>query len=146
MQASENRRVFITQSYVSKVNLSFVLREDNILFRNNGSSMFQVQNDVLGNITNNFLDSLNTAWNDHQIAMVMIRDILMYMVRYLLQCKPEKKQQVACAGFTIQRTGELYERKKPRKSIFIVIGTQSSRICSKLTKEGLQQCVESVQS
>jgi len=41
----------------------------------------KVQQDVLANITNNFLDSLNIAWNDHQIAMVMIRDILMYMDR-----------------------------------------------------------------
>lgn len=28
----------------------------------------------------NFLEVLNVAWNDHQTAMVMIRDILMYMV------------------------------------------------------------------
>ena len=80
--------------------------------------MFQVQKDVLGNITNNFLDSLNTAWNDHQIAMVMIRDILMYMVRYLLQCKSQKKQQVVCGGFTIQTQGEFYQRNKPGNSIF----------------------------
>ena len=32
-------------------------------------------------MTNNFLEALNFAWNDHQIAMVMIRDILMYMDR-----------------------------------------------------------------
>lgn len=41
----------------------------------------KVREEVLANITNNFLDSLNVAWNDHQIAMVMIRDILMYMDR-----------------------------------------------------------------
>jgi len=27
-----------------------------------------------------FLDSLNEAWSDHKISMLMIRDILMYMV------------------------------------------------------------------
>lgn len=41
----------------------------------------KVREDVLENINNNFLESLNTAWDDHQIAMVMIRDILMYMDR-----------------------------------------------------------------
>ena len=33
---------------------------------------------------NNFLEALNMAWADHQTAMVMIRDILMYMVRVKL--------------------------------------------------------------
>ena len=41
----------------------------------------KVRQDVLDNITNSFLESLNVAWNDHQTAMVMIRDILMYMDR-----------------------------------------------------------------
>jgi len=40
-----------------------------------------VREEVLASMTNNFLESLNFAWNDHQIAMVMIRDILMYMDR-----------------------------------------------------------------
>lgn len=30
---------------------------------------------------NNFLQTLNQAWVDHQTSMVMIRDILMYMDR-----------------------------------------------------------------
>lgn len=40
----------------------------------------QVREDVLNSLNNNFLQTLNQAWNDHQTAMVMIRDILMYMV------------------------------------------------------------------
>lgn len=35
---------------------------------------------MLNSLNNNFLQTLNQAWNDHQTAMVMIRDILMYMV------------------------------------------------------------------
>lgn len=42
--------------------------------------MFKVREDVLNSLNNNFLQTLNQAWNDHQTAMVMIRDILMYMV------------------------------------------------------------------
>ena len=40
----------------------------------------QVRFDVLESLNNNFLQTLNNAWNDHQTSMVMIRDILMYMV------------------------------------------------------------------
>ncbi|XP_016330389.1 cullin-3-like [Sinocyclocheilus anshuiensis] len=39
----------------------------------------KVREDVLHSLNNNFLQTLNQAWNDHQTAMVMIRDILMYM-------------------------------------------------------------------
>lgn len=35
---------------------------------------------MLKALNNNFLQTLNAAWNDHQTSMVMIRDILMYMV------------------------------------------------------------------
>jgi len=41
----------------------------------------KVRNDVLAALNNNFLQTLNAAWNDHQTSMVMIRDILMYMDR-----------------------------------------------------------------
>lgn len=44
----------------------------------------QVREDVLNSLNNNFLQTLNQAWNDHQTAMVMIRDILMYMVGMVL--------------------------------------------------------------
>ena len=39
---------------------------------------------MLAALNNNFLQTLNMAWNDHQTSMVMIRDILMYMVSSLL--------------------------------------------------------------
>jgi len=45
----------------------------------------KVRRDVLNSLHNNFLATLNTAWNDHQTAMVMIRDILMYMDRVYVQ-------------------------------------------------------------
>lgn len=45
----------------------------------------QVRVDVLESLNNNFLQTLNQAWNDHQTSMVMIRDILMYMDRVYVQ-------------------------------------------------------------
>ena len=45
----------------------------------------KVRNDVLQNLNNQFLQTLNAAWNDHQTSMVMIRDILMYMGRVYVQ-------------------------------------------------------------
>jgi cullin 3 len=45
----------------------------------------KVRKDVLHSLHNNFLSVLNQAWNDHQTAMVMIRDILMYMDRVYVQ-------------------------------------------------------------
>merc|ERR1711915_433123 len=45
----------------------------------------KVRHDVLQALNNNFLQTLNAAWNDHQTAMVMIRDILMYMDRVYVQ-------------------------------------------------------------
>lgn len=45
----------------------------------------KVRKDVLQSLNNNFLSVLNQAWNDHQTAMVMIRDILMYMDRVYVQ-------------------------------------------------------------
>lgn len=40
----------------------------------------QVRKDVNESLHGNFLSVLNAAWQDHTTAMVMIRDILMYMV------------------------------------------------------------------
>lgn len=48
-------------------------------------SILQVRSDVLKSLNNNFLLTLNQAWNDHQTAMVMIRDILMYVDRVYVQ-------------------------------------------------------------
>lgn len=36
-------------------------------------------------VTQNFLETLNKAWTDHTTAMVMIRDILMYMDRVYVE-------------------------------------------------------------
>uniref|UniRef100_A0A915Q496 Cullin family profile domain-containing protein n=1 Tax=Setaria digitata TaxID=48799 RepID=A0A915Q496_9BILA len=44
-----------------------------------------VRNEVLAAVNGSFLEVLNTAWQDHIIAMVMIRDILMYMDRVYVQ-------------------------------------------------------------
>ncbi|VDN05739.1 unnamed protein product [Thelazia callipaeda] len=44
-----------------------------------------VRNEVLSAINGSFLEVLNTAWQDHIVAMVMIRDILMYMDRVYVQ-------------------------------------------------------------
>ena len=41
----------------------------------------KVRQDVIDSLINNFLTTLNAAWEDHRTAMVMIRDILMYMDR-----------------------------------------------------------------
>ncbi|XP_065889217.1 cullin-3-like isoform X2 [Dysidea avara] len=41
----------------------------------------EVKDDVMTSMHNNFLETLGEAWADHQTAMVMIRDILMYMDR-----------------------------------------------------------------
>jgi cullin 3 len=41
----------------------------------------KVRQDVIDSLNNNFLTTLNGSWNDHRTAMIMIRDILMYMDR-----------------------------------------------------------------
>ncbi|CAK9296805.1 unnamed protein product [Gordionus sp. m RMFG-2023] len=45
----------------------------------------KVRKDIMESLHNNFLATLISAWNDHQIAMIMIRDILMYMDRVYVQ-------------------------------------------------------------
>ena len=42
---------------------------------------------MIGSLHGNFLEVLSVAWTDHQTAMVMIRDILMYMVSLYLYYK-----------------------------------------------------------
>ncbi len=44
-----------------------------------------VRTEVVKSMNNNFLQTLNSAWSDHQTSMVMIRDILMYMDRVYVQ-------------------------------------------------------------
>ncbi|VEL20543.1 unnamed protein product [Protopolystoma xenopodis] len=43
--------------------------------------MLRVRDSIIDNLNNKFLSYLNSCWKDHQTAMVMIRDILMYMDR-----------------------------------------------------------------
>lgn len=45
----------------------------------------KVRADVESSLHNNFLQTLNQAWCDHQTSMVMTRDILMYMDRVYVQ-------------------------------------------------------------
>lgn len=45
----------------------------------------KVRVDVENSLHNNFLQTLNQAWCDHQTSMVMTRDILMYMDRVYVQ-------------------------------------------------------------
>ncbi len=40
----------------------------------------KVRADVLAALNNNFLQTLNAAWSDHQTSMVMIRDILVRII------------------------------------------------------------------
>lgn len=61
----------------------------------------KVREEILNNINNKFLESLNTAWDDHQTAMVMIRDILMYMDRAYVD--QNKKMPVYDLGLQLFR-------------------------------------------
>ena len=51
------------------------------LTNNCADFLSQIKTQVIESLHGNFLEVLNIAWTDHQTAMVMIRDILMYMVR-----------------------------------------------------------------
>ena len=46
----------------------------------------QVRRYIQAALQNNFLEAMSEMWTDHQTAMVMIRDILMYMVRVCVSC------------------------------------------------------------
>ncbi|CAH8621774.1 unnamed protein product [Heterobilharzia americana] len=43
--------------------------------------MTRIRDSIVENLNNKFLTYLNSCWKDHQTAMGMIRDILMYMDR-----------------------------------------------------------------
>ncbi|KAL6724160.1 hypothetical protein Aduo_019073 [Ancylostoma duodenale] len=55
----------------------------------------------------NFLEVMNEAWSDHTTAMVMIRDILMYMDRVYVE--QNKVEQVFHLGLAIFRDHVLYQ-------------------------------------
>ncbi|KAM9836561.1 cullin-3-like [Aulostomus maculatus] len=61
----------------------------------------KVQQDFLSSLNTDFLQTLIKAWSDHQIAMVKIRDIFVYMDnRYVLQ---KRLENVYNLGLTIFR-------------------------------------------
>lgn len=63
----------------------------------------KVRDDVLASLHNNFLHTLNMAWQDHHTSMVMIRDILMYMDRvYVTQNGVENVYNLGVATFRDQ--------------------------------------------
>ena len=79
-------REVVTQHLESKVSFLFTLFYPTLLFAYwHYCVLFKVRQDVLTSLHNNFLQTLNQAWNDHQTSMVMIRDILMYMDRVYVQ-------------------------------------------------------------
>lgn len=49
------------------------------------TSFFQVAASVINALNNNLLTTLNKEWADHQVAMAMIRDILMYLDRIYVE-------------------------------------------------------------
>ncbi|THD19632.1 putative e3 ubiquitin ligase cullin 2 component [Fasciola hepatica] len=61
--------------------------------------MIRIRDSIVENLNNKFLTYLNACWKDHQTAMVMIRDILMYMDRvYVGQ---QKLDSVYKMGMTV---------------------------------------------
>lgn len=72
----------VTQHLENKVHLSYI---SHLSAHFSFAFFYQVRQDVLQSLHNNFLTTLNQAWNDHQTSMVMIRDILMYMDRVYVQ-------------------------------------------------------------
>ena len=71
----------------------------------------KVRNDVLASLNNNFLQTLNNAWNDHQTSMVMIRDILMYMDRVYVQNQQESVYNLGLVLFRSVLRKRLTESK-----------------------------------
>ncbi|CAF0923855.1 unnamed protein product [Didymodactylos carnosus] len=61
----------------------------------------KVRQDVVDSLHNNFLTTLNSVFNDHRTAMVMIRDILMYMDRVYVS--GQKLEPVYNLGLVIFR-------------------------------------------
>ena len=54
---------------------------------------FKIRKDVVASLNNNFLDTLNAAWNDYQTSMVIIRDVVMFMV---CQCLQQNTADIYC--------------------------------------------------
>lgn len=62
--------------------------------------MIRIRDSVVENLNNKFLSFLNSCWKDHQMAMPMIRDILMYMDRiYVTQKKLDNVYKMGMTFF-----------------------------------------------
>lgn len=73
----------------------------------------KVREDVLDSLHNNFLQTLNQAWNDHTTSMTMIRDILMYMDRvYVQQNNVDNVYNLGLIIFRDQVSSTLFIKRK----------------------------------
>uniref|UniRef100_A0A5K3EIC7 CULLIN_2 domain-containing protein n=1 Tax=Mesocestoides corti TaxID=53468 RepID=A0A5K3EIC7_MESCO len=62
--------------------------------------MIRIRDSVVENLNNKFLSYLNSCWKDHQTAMPMIRDILLYMDRiYVTQKKLDNVYKMGMVMF-----------------------------------------------
>lgn len=62
--------------------------------------MLRIRESVVENLNNKFLSFLNSCWKDHQTAMPMIRDILLYMDRiYVIQKKVDNVYKMGMVMF-----------------------------------------------
>ena len=84
--------------------------------------VLQVLPEVKTAINHNFLSVLNVAWQDHTTAMVMIRDILMYMDRaYVQQNKLENVYNLGLILFREQILKEEAVKKHLRETLMLSI-------------------------
>lgn len=85
----------------------------------------KVRDDVLASLHNNFLLTLNMAWQDHHTSMVMIRDILMYMDRvYVTQNNVENVYNLGVATFRDQVVRYTDIRTHLRKTLLDMVSRE----------------------
>jgi len=85
----------------------------------------KVRADVLASLHNNFLHTLNMAWQDHHTSMVMIRDILMYMDRvYVTQNNVENVYNLGLATFRDQVVRYTDIRSHLRKTLLDMVARE----------------------
>jgi len=85
----------------------------------------KVRDDVLASLHNNFLYTLNMAWQDHHTSMVMIRDILMYMDRvYVTQNNVENVYNLGVATFRDQVVRHTDIRTHLRKTLLDMVARE----------------------
>jgi len=85
----------------------------------------KVRDDVFASLHNNFLYTLNMAWQDHHTSMVMIRDILMYMDRvYVTQNNVENVYNLGVATFRDQVVRHTDIRTHLRKTLLDMVARE----------------------